>query len=168
MLLNGNEMWPPPMSVLGKEPNSVWCTLVVGSSGKGRSLYIEGLDKTKSFQILPTAQQEEKMFLAIQQRKALEEVREQKVRDAYWEATMQLPNWMDEFEWISVGLERLGVEKPTSEQVRQAYNALDWVLVAEGIKWSFRDSVVRDNICEYFRDYAVEIKNKLNLSVSAE
>lgn len=88
--------------------------------------------------------------------------REQALKEAYWNETKKTNDLENEFwhiyDYINSFFE---IEKPTEAQAYAIYNILPKNIVHTGFEWTFNNSVVRDNMFDFFHDNEKEIKEYL-------
>lgn len=77
---------------------------------------------------------------------------------AYWQAT---PEDSGDFANIADALQDVLDISPTRDQVRLALGLLPEELFGQGIAWGFNDSVVRDDIYEFFEKHRGAVRSAL-------
>ncbi|MDO8728368.1 MAG: hypothetical protein Q7K26_00585 [bacterium] len=136
-------------------------TLFIGSSRRGRSMLITADAARRGI----SYEEAEKDWLPTEAEKQAEADREQveqikhdrrtaAVREAYWISTDPESG---EFDSLHDVLSNICKRDPTDEQVRRLFNMLPAEVIGEGVKLSFTDTVVGDEIHEFVRENKADV-----------
>lgn len=159
-------MLPPMLSGKGVisvelpgEPG-VHHTLIIGTTGTGRSVFLEQEAARRGIpledlqrQLEPTDEQKISQREHADARAHREAVRLAAVREAYW-------TYSDRQEFDSLHdalINYCDVPAPTTEQMKRAFAMLPEEVIGSGIRWGFDDTEVRDAVYSYVRDNAADV-----------
>lgn len=131
--------------------DAVQHVFIVGSSGKGRSRRLEAeaerlgisLEELER-RLEPSEEQKATHRQAAESARQRDAVRLQAVRDAWWAASVGMPNELNELhDVLSVQCE---CENPTDAQLKAVFDLLPAECIGDIISWGLGDTEVRDQV----------------------
>lgn len=135
-------------------------TMVIGSTGKGKSVYLEEEAKRLGItydellkRMEPTEEQKAIMEANRQKRAEAQKVKETTIRNAVW-STFDDSDYSELYSKVKIALE---IEEPTKIQVKQFFFALDMSIIGNIVAWGINDTPTRESIWEFVENNKNEL-----------
>lgn len=140
-------------------------TLIVGTSGKGKSVLLQQYALAKGISYDEALAQSQPSEDQINAEKAVEElelsmraVRMQATKNAFWESSLIDSNEFYVFHDSLIVL--CGIQSPSDSQLKALFDLLPGGVFGRGIQWGFGDTEVRDEIWTYVEKNVELVKSK--------
>lgn len=144
--------------------------MVVGTTGKGRSVLLEQEAKRRGIsyeelerQMEPSEEQKQIMREAAQKRKEVQKAKELMMRNAIWSALSD-EDASEIFENLSTVC---GINNPTRDQAKIVFDSLDMDIIGDIVSWGMSDTPTRDSIWEFVNENKESLIETIN-SASAQ
>lgn len=130
-------------------------TIVVGTTGKGKSLLLEeeakrlGITYDELLKQMEPTEEQKAMIEANKQKRAEEQrVKESTIRNAIW-ATFDQSDIAEFLDALKIILE---IPEPTKSNAKEVFFALDMSIVGNIVSWGISDTPTREAIWEFVRE----------------